>query len=118
MKVLIADDSVTAARSLAAVLEQAGAQVVGHARSGTEALRLYTETKPDLVFLDIVMPQMDGLSALRSLRALDQGAKVVILSSAVGVGSNVEAALRLGALAIVTKPFSPEQIVSALHKHS
>ncbi len=118
MKVLIADDSVTAARSLAAVIEQAGGQVVGHARSGTEVLKLYAQTKPDLVFMDIVMPQMDGLSALRSLRAFDSSAKVIICSSAVGVGSNVESALRLGALAIVAKPFSVEQILDALRKHS
>jgi two-component system chemotaxis response regulator CheY len=114
-RVLIVDDSLTVARQLRAILEAAGDfEIVGHAKNGIEAVKQYRTDNPDLVLMDIVMPEMDGLQATRAICALDPKAKVVVISSAAGVGDKVTEALRLGARNIISKPFDAETILSVL----
>ena len=116
MRLLIVDDSLTMARYLKTIVEGLGNEVVGHAKNGAEAIRMYGELRPDVVFLDIVMPEMDGLSALRALKAIDEKLQAIIVSSAAGVGSNVEEARKFGATAILSKPFTKEAVAKALEK--
>ncbi len=113
-KVLVVDDSIVMARQLTKLLLDAGYEVVGHANNGVEALKLYAALSPDVVLMDIVMPTMDGIEALRALVKQDPKARVVVISSLGGVGSKVETAFRLGACGIVTKPFESAQVCAAL----
>jgi two-component system chemotaxis response regulator CheY len=91
-------------------------QVVGHAKNGAEAVKLFKTLGPDIVLLDIVMPMMDGLQSLRTLMRLDPEAKVIVISSVGGVGQKVEEAIRLGARSVVSKPFEEDKVKSALER--
>ncbi len=113
--VLVVDDSVAIARQLTRLVEGFGQyQVVGHAKNGAEAVKLFKTLAPDIVLMDIVMPMMDGIQSLRTLLRLDPQARVVMISSLGGVGSKVEEVLRLGARSVISKPFDPDKIRSAL----
>ncbi len=114
-KVLIVDDSVSITRQLQGIIEKSGAfEVVGHAKDGIEGLKLFTSLKPDIVCMDIVMPQMDGLQTIRTIISLDKDAKIVVISSAAGVGEKTTEALKFGALNVISKPFDPEKVVEVL----
>lgn len=116
-RVLLVDDSAVVANQLTALIErQSGFEVAGRAKSGVEALRLYRELKPDVVLMDIVMPDMDGISALRSILASDKAAHVVMVSSVGGVAEKVTECLRLGAKGVVSKPFDESVIARALKR--
>lgn len=115
-KVLIVDDSVAVARQLEKIIAgSSDFQVAGHAKNGFEAIRMYQETTPDIVCLDLNMPGMDGLTALRSLVAIDGSVKVVMITSLGGVGDKYAEALRLGARSVISKPFEAEQVLRVLH---
>lgn len=114
-RVLVVDDSSVTAKQLKLVIEElSGYTVVGHAKDGVEALRMYKELAPDVVCMDIVMPRMDGLEAMRSLLKMDEKVKVVMISSLGGSRDKVIEALRLGAKTIIAKPFEPSQVRNAL----
>jgi two-component system chemotaxis response regulator CheY len=116
-KVLVVDDSIAIARQLTKMVESFGGyQVVGHAKNGAEAVKLFKTLEPDIVLLDIVMPMMDGLQSLRTLMRLDPEAKVIVISSVGGVGQKVEEAIRLGARSVVSKPFEEEKVKSVLER--
>jgi two-component system chemotaxis response regulator CheY len=116
-KILVVDDSVAIARQLTKLLEEFGGyDVVGHAKNGAEAVKLFKTLKPDLVLMDIVMPMMDGIQSLRTLMRLDPQAKVIVISSLGGVGNKVEEAIRLGARNVISKPFEAEKIKAILEK--
>lgn len=113
--VLLCDDS-RALRMLAAgQLEEAGFQVVGEAGNGLEAVGQYQALKPDLVLLDLVMPECDGRQALARILEADPNARVVILSS-LGAQSDIEECLRLGARSYLQKPIDPEAMERVLHQ--
>ena len=113
--VLLCDDS-RALRMLAAgQLDEAGFQVVGEAGNGLEAVKQYQALRPDLVLLDLVMPECDGRRALARILELDPQARVVILSS-LGARSDIEACLRLGARSYLQKPIDPEAMERVLHQ--
>jgi len=113
--VLLCDDS-RALRMLAAgQLEEAGFDVVGEAGNGLEALDRYRELRPDLVLLDLVMPECDGRQALARLLELDPAAKVVILSS-LGAQGDIEECLRLGAHSYLQKPIDPDAMERVLRQ--
>jgi two-component system chemotaxis response regulator CheY len=114
--VLIVDDSIAHIQQLTALLQSMGHTVVGHARTGAAGVRLFKEHCPQLTFLDIVMPEMDGLSALRLIHNIDPTARVIVLSSMAGVGGQVAKALQLGATAVLTKPATKEELATALAK--
>jgi two-component system chemotaxis response regulator CheY len=89
------------------VLEKAGGNIVGEAGNGREAVDLYSKLRPDLVVMDITMPELDGVEALRRIMDHDKEARVIMVSS-VGHKEMVWKAICLGAKSFVTKPFSPE----------
>jgi len=116
-KVLVVDDSIAIARQLTKMVEGFGGyQVVGHAKNGAEAVKLFKTLGPDIVLLDIVMPMMDGLQSLRTLMRLDPEAKVIVISSVGGVGQKVEEAIRLGARSVVSKPFEEDKVKAVLER--
>jgi two-component system, chemotaxis family, chemotaxis protein CheY len=114
-KVLIADDSITVARQLEKIITSSGEfEVVAQARNGLEAITMYQQHHPDIVCMDMNMPGMDGVTALRTLVALDSKAKVVMVTSLGGVGDKFTEAIRLGAKAVISKPFEPEDLLQTL----
>lgn len=113
-RVLLVDDSTMSAKQLEKVVtELSGYEVIGHAKNGAEALRMFNELGPDIVCMDIVMPLMDGLQALRSLLQINPDAKVVMISSIGGARDKVVEALRLGAKTVIAKPFEADNIRKA-----
>ncbi len=104
---IVADDSAFARRNLSSVLEKIGGSVVGEASNGLETLSLYGSLHPDLVLLDITMPQLDGVETLRRIIEQDRNARVIIVSS-LGHKEMVWKAICLGAKSFVTKPFDPD----------
>ncbi len=113
-KVLIADDAAFIRMKLKKVLEELGLQVV-EAANGLEAVKQYQERKPDLVLMDISMPEMDGLNALKAIMEADANARVVMVS-ALGQESIVMQALQIGAKDFVVKPFQPDQIKQVVQR--
>jgi two-component system chemotaxis response regulator CheY len=97
------------------MVQQHGHEVVGEARNGKEALQLYEELRPDLVTMDLTMPEMDGLSALKELKRIDPDAKV-IMCSAVGQNRMILEAINAGALDYIVKPFMEEHVIQSIHK--
>jgi two-component system chemotaxis response regulator CheY len=115
-RILVVDDSVVAAQQITAVLQGVGCEVVGHAKNGAEGLKLYSQLRPDLVMMDLVMPVMDGLQALRAMRGMNADVKVIVLSSVGGVESKATEALRMGAVAVVVKPIDAAVVSQAVER--
>lgn len=113
-KILIVDDAAFMRMRLGSLLKQAGHQVV-EAPNGAEAVSLYKTQNPDLVFMDITMPEMDGLEALKRLRAAHPEAKV-IMCTALGQQSMVLEAIKGGAKDFIVKPFQPDRVLQAVQK--
>ncbi len=107
-KVLIADDALFTRKVLREILEAEGCEVI-EAINGRDAVNKFKEEHPDLVLLDISMPEMDGIATLRSIKEIDSSAKVVMVS-AMGQSSTVQEALKSGACDFIVKPFRPHQI--------
>ncbi|MDF2890000.1 MAG: chemotaxis response regulator [Clostridia bacterium] len=114
-RIIIADDAGFMRRMLINILSQGGFEVVGEAENGVQAVELYKQLKPDAITMDITMPEMDGITALKEIIAYDSNAKVV-MCSAMGQQFMVVEAIKLGAVDFVEKPFQTEQVVKALHK--
>lgn len=115
-KVLIADDASFVRMMIRQVLVQLGQFNILEARDGFEAVEIYKENMPTLTILDITMPELDGLSALKEIIIFDPRAKVV-MCSAVAQGNIVNEALNIGAVDFVTKPFRPEELKKIITKH-
>jgi two-component system chemotaxis response regulator CheY len=113
MNILIADDSPGIRLKLRQILEQMGHTIVGEAGTGIEAVALCEQFKPELCLLDIVMPGMDGLTALVELRKKCPGTQVVMVSSA-GTVSNMLTARKEGAVDFMLKPFKREKVADLL----
>jgi two-component system, chemotaxis family, chemotaxis protein CheY len=114
-RVLVVDDAAFMRKVLTDALVAGGHEVVGEAGDGDAALAAYRELAPDLVTLDITMPQKDGLATLRELVELDPAARVVICS-ALGQETKVLDAIKAGAKDFVVKPFERERLLSAIEK--
>lgn len=106
VRVLLADDEKHVRQLIKAILGPLDCEVVGEAESGTEAVALYQETRPDVVFLDISMPVKDGIAALREIMAVEPDAVVIMLTSISDSGT-VQAALELGAAHFIRKDTPP-----------
>ncbi len=115
IRVLVVDDSEFVLNKLNEILEKAGFNVVGLAKNGIDALRLYKELKPDIVTLDINMPDMDGLATLKFLKQMDNTAKVIMCTS-ISTKQKVIEALQAGAKNFIAKPFVPEKVVAVITK--
>ena len=114
VRVMVVDDSRTQRIILRRKIEgDTHAVVVAEAGSGDEALQLYAQHRPDVVFLDVVMPGMDGAQTLAALRTLDPDARVVMASS-LGSSGVVEDCLRNGAISFLQKPFVEDVLVRVL----
>jgi two-component system chemotaxis response regulator CheY len=114
-RIMITDDALFMRVTLKNILTQHGLEVVAEASNGREAVELYEKHKPDLVFMDITMPEMDGLEALKAIRAKDPNAKVV-MCTAMGQNQIVVEAIQAGAKDFIVKPFQPERILEAVQK--
>lgn len=112
-RVLIVDDSVFLRRSMRTMMEANGIEVIGEAENGQKALEMYNELKPDIVTLDITMPVMDGIEALKQLKLMDKNARVIIVS-ALGQETKVKEAVKAGAIAFIVKPFKADTLIKTL----
>lgn len=108
--ILIVDDSQLIRRMLRALLEDNGYAVIGEAANGQEAVEEYKRLKPDVVTLDITMPKLDGVGALKGIMEYDADAKVIMITAA-GQKQKVVEALKLGAKAFIMKPFNKEDVL-------
>lgn len=115
MRVLITDDAAFMRMMLKDILTKNGHEVVGEAANGAEMLIKYEETQPDIVTLDITMPEMDGLTAIKELRKKHPDANV-IMCSAMGQQSMVIDAIQSGAKDFIVKPFQAERVIECLEK--
>lgn len=113
--VLVCDDAIFMRTMIADILSGAGYQVVGEAESGVMAVQKYQELKPDLVTMDIVMPEMGGIDAVREIMKLDPMAKV-LMCSAMGQQALVVEAIQAGAKDFVVKPFQPARVLEAVQR--
>jgi two-component system chemotaxis response regulator CheY len=111
---MIVDDNAFMRNNLKNVLKNAGFDVVAEASDGVEAINTIQYEKPDLVTMDNTMPNMDGVQALKELRSLDPGAKVIMVSS-MGQEALVVDAITSGAADFVVKPFEPNRVVEAVN---
>jgi len=114
-RILVVDDSSFLRNSLKKMLEEHGYEVVGMAENGLAALTKYKELKPDLVTLDIIMPQMNGVEVLKLLRAVDPNACVVMVSSMSSKGS-VTDCIQAGAKNYILKPFEAQKVIAIIQK--
>ena len=113
-RVLIADDSIYARDSLKDILLKAGYDVVGEACNGLEVIELYQKLTPDIVTMDITMPQINGIEALKKIIKINKEAKVIMMT-AVGRPDKTIEALDNGALGYVIKPFDEDVVLKAIN---
>ena len=111
--VLIVDDTMFMRASIKQMLTANGHTVAGEASNGIEAVEKYVEVKPDVVLMDITMPDMDGLEALRLIKEKDPAAKVV-MCTAMGQQAMVARAVELGAQQFIVKPFQADRLMQAI----
>ncbi|MCH7472662.1 response regulator [bacterium] len=114
-RVLIVDDAAFMRMMIKDILEKNGMEVAGEAENGTVAVEKFRELKPDLVTMDITMPEKDGITALKEILEVDKNAKVV-MCSAMGQQAMVIEAIQAGAKDFIVKPFKPERVVDAISK--
>lgn len=113
--ILVVDDAAFMRMMLKDILSKAGHTVVGEAINGRDALEKYKELKPDLVTMDITMPDVDGLQGIKDIKSFDASAKVV-MCSAMGQQSMVIEAIQSGAKDFIVKPFQAERVSEAVNK--
>ena len=114
-RVLVVDDAAFMRKMVGDVLTKGGHEVVGEAGNGVEAITRFQELRPEVMTLDITMPEMDGLTALRDIMQLEPTARV-IMCSALGQESKVLESIKLGAKDFVVKPFQADRVLEAVGK--
>lgn len=114
-KILIVDDAAFMRMMLRDILTKNGFEVVGEAKDGLEAVEQYNKLRPDLVTMDVTMPNMDGVQAVKAIRQLDPNAKI-IMCSAMGQKSVVMDSVLAGAKDFIIKPFQTEKVLEAIEK--
>ena len=113
--ILICDDAAFMRMMIKDILTKNGYNVAGEAENGVKAVEKYNELKPDLVLMDITMPEMDGIQALKKIKEADSSA-LVIMCSAMGQQAMVIEAIQSGAKDFVVKPFQAERVLEAVRK--
>lgn len=114
-RVLITDDALFMRVTLKNILEKNGYEIAGEAANGHESLEMYQKVKPDLVTMDITMPEMDGISAVKEIRKHDPAANI-IMCTAMGQKQMVMEAVAAGAKDFIVKPFQPDKVIEAIQK--
>jgi two-component system chemotaxis response regulator CheY len=114
-KILVVDDAAFMRLSLKTSLEKNGYDVVGEAENGLKAIEMYKKLKPEIVTMDITMPDMDGIEALAQIMKYDPKAQVIMLS-AMGQEVKIREAVLLGAKGFIVKPFKEDYLIKALSK--
>ncbi|MBP3952026.1 response regulator [Bacillus suaedae] len=114
-KVLIVDDAAFMRMMIKDILSKNGFEVVGEANDGNQAIEKYKELSPDLVTMDITMPDKDGITALKEIKAMDSNAKI-IMCSAMGQQAMVIDAIQAGAKDFIVKPFQADRVLEAINK--
>ncbi|CQR71495.1 Chemotaxis protein CheY [Sporomusa ovata DSM 2662] len=115
IKVLIVDDAAFMRMMIKDILSKNGYDVVGEAENGLKAVEKYQELKPDLTTMDITMPEMDGIAAVKEIKKMDAGA-IIIMCSAMGQQAMVIEAIQSGARDFIVKPFQPDRVLEAVRK--
>lgn len=114
-KVLIVDDAAFMRMMVKDILTKNGFEVVGEASNGIKAVELYKQERPDVVTMDITMPEMDGIEAVKAIKEFDPNAKI-IMCSAMGQQSMVMDAIKAGARDFIVKPFQADRVLEAINK--
>jgi two-component system chemotaxis response regulator CheY len=114
-RLLVVDDALFMRKLICGVAAEAGWEVVGEAGNGLEAVTLYEQLRPDLVTMDLVMPEMGGLEALRRIRAQDPDARVVVVT-ALDQKQALMDSIREGAIDFIVKPFERQRVLNLLGK--
>ncbi|WP_379131148.1 response regulator [Paenibacillus sp. sgz500958] len=114
-RIMITDDAAFMRLMVRSAMESNGHEVVGEAANGAEAIKVYQQVKPDVVTMDITMPDMDGVAAVKRILEADPGAKI-IMCSAMGQSAMVMEALKAGAKDFVVKPFQIERLLASVQK--
>ncbi|GAB1355832.1 MAG TPA: response regulator [Candidatus Rifleibacterium sp.] len=113
--ILIVDDAAFMRMMIKDILSKNGYEVLGEAQTGKEAVELYQKLKPDLVTMDITMPEMNGIDAVKAIKKLDPAARI-IMCSAMGQQAMVIDAIQAGARDFIVKPFQPNRVIEAVQK--
>jgi two-component system chemotaxis response regulator CheY len=113
--VLVCDDAIFMRTMISDILSQAGYEIVGEAESGVQAIERYKQLKPDLVTMDIVMPDLGGIEAVREIVKFDPAARI-LMCSAMGQQALVVEAIQAGARDFVVKPFQPSRVIEAVQQ--
>jgi two-component system, chemotaxis family, chemotaxis protein CheY len=114
-KIMLVDDTKFMRMMLANILKPKGYEIIAEAGDGLEAVDKYKQLKPDLVTMDIVMPHMDGIEAVKNIVASDSGARVIMVT-AIGQDSKVKEAIEAGARGYIVKPFQAPQVIEEVEK--
>lgn len=115
-RILVVDDAAFMRMRLSDILEKNGHQVIDQAENGVEAIEKYTKLKPDIVTMDITMPVMEGIDAVKGIKKVDPDA-TIIMCSAMGQQQMVIEAFKAGAKDFVVKPFQVERVIEAIERH-
>lgn len=113
--ILIVDDAAFMRMMIKDILTKNGYNVIGEAENGAKAFEKYNELKPDLVLMDITMPEVDGIAALKKIKGADPNA-LVIMCSAMGQQAMVIESIQAGAKDFIVKPFQPDRVLEAVKK--
>lgn len=114
-RILIVDDAAFMRMMIRDILSKNGYEVCGEANDGAQAIEKFKELKPDLTTMDITMPEMDGIAALKEIKKIDPNAKV-IMCSAMGQQAMVIDAIQAGAKDFIVKPFQADRVIEAIKK--
>ena len=115
INILIVDDAAFMRMMIKDILEKNGFNLIGEASNGLEAIELYKKEKPDIVTMDITMPKVDGIEAVKLIKEYDNEAKI-IMCSAMGQQAMVMDAIRAGAKDFIVKPFQADRVIEAINK--
>jgi len=114
-KILMVDDSKTSRKILRGILEENGHEIIGEAVNGEDGISKFKDLHPDITTMDITMPVMDGLEALRQIMDYDRNAKIVMVTAA-GQKTKMIDAVKYGAIEFLAKPFEAAQIIEIINK--
>ncbi|EKQ50377.1 MULTISPECIES: response regulator [unclassified Clostridium] len=112
-RVLVVDDAAFMRMALKTILEKCGFEVVGEADTGIKAVQQYKVLKPDIVTMDLTMPELGGVEAIKIIKTIDKNARIIVISS-MGHEIQVKEAIMAGAVSFIVKPFKEEIVTKQL----